>query len=68
MEKLNDMLMQEIVNDSNHKDTESVREYIENGYIEIYANKEEYENDGYNLDSDNSYTVLSNGNIAHYIE
>ena len=68
MEKLNNKLLQEIVDDSNHKDIESVREFIANGDIEIYENKEEYKNDGNSLEFKDYYTILSNGYIAHYVE
>lgn len=67
MSKLNEKLIQEIVEDSNYTSHEDVRIDIENGDIEIYENKEEYEEVDYSLEFENKYTVLSNGNIAHYV-
>lgn len=67
MNKLTDKLIQEIVDDSNYKNCSDVRIDIDNGDIEIYENKAEYEKEGYSLKYKDCYTLLSNGNIAHYI-
>jgi hypothetical protein len=67
MNKLTDNLIQEIIEDSNYTNYADVRMDIENGDIEIYENKAEYEEEGYSLEYKDGYTLLSNGNIAHYI-
>lgn len=66
MEKISDTLLQEIINDSNHTDLETVRTFIANGYIVLYRNAADYEKNGYPLSAAESYTLLSNGAIAHY--
>lgn len=63
---MNEKLIQEIINNTNYTDITSVKEDIENGDIEIYENKEEYQKADYILD-ERYYLELSNGYIVHFI-
>jgi hypothetical protein len=67
MNKLNDKLMQEIVDNTNHKDIKSVKNALYYGDIEIYDSKKDYEDDGFDIYNEDYCLMLSDGRIAHFI-
>lgn len=66
-EPLSDALLQEIVDNSNHKDIASVKELLNSGDIDIYESQDDYESDGFSLNNKYEYLILSNGYVVHFI-
>ncbi|WP_458459007.1 hypothetical protein [Pseudobutyrivibrio sp.] len=59
-------MIHEIAENTNYKNSASVKEGIYNGDMEIYINKDEYVTAGYSLESTDSYLILSNGYVIHF--
>lgn len=58
--------VKEIIGMSNHKTKESVLNAIEDGILEIYPNKEEYLNAGWDFENENHYGILTDGKIVYF--
>lgn len=59
--------IEQIIQNSNYEEASHVEQAIEDGHIEIYESKKEYEKAGYDFTSPDYYHVLEDGGVVYFV-